>query len=64
MQAEHKVATLLLAFMLESPFSTPWFRIQGPAAIPATSNYGIVVMFIGLAIAAAIVLPKRRRAEA
>ena len=64
MSAEHKVATLLLRFMLESPFSTPWFRIQGPAAIPASSHYGIAAMFVGLAIVAAIVLPRRRHADA
>ena len=59
MAGEEKVATRLLDFMFDSPFSAAWFRADGEQAIPGLSRKGRVVLALGL-LGVALVLTTRR----
>lgn len=65
MSGEEKVGSMLLDFMLNSPFAGPWFReAETPAVVPNTSGWSMVVMTLLLLTTATIVLARRRNAPA
>lgn len=52
---EQKVGTMLLNFMLDSPYSSPWFR-AAQGTVPAMSGEGLAALAIALAAAGIVVL--------
>ena len=63
MSAAEKVGTLLLNFMLDSPFSAQWFHASGAAAVPAVSRLGLIVLAVAVGGAGLRLVARRTRAS-
>ena len=64
MTGEEKVGSMLLDFMLNSPFAAPWFRATDPDPAPAVSEWGRAGLALLLLTAGSLVFARRAGARA